>query len=655
MTVPSGRAGSGARSVLRAVFCGAFAIVGLVAGGCGNTTFNYGTVVLTVSADPGPFTAYVADITGIALVQSNGSYALSYSNGFGKTVDFAKLGDTIEVFGAPAVVEGTYTSATITLNYAAGVSANGIASQIFVDVNGQSQAATLVDPTSTTAGTAPSSVSYTVKFDPAQPLVVSGSKAAHLDLHFDMNASSTVDTTTSPVTVSVRPFLTASTLPVLNKPLHTRGEFVTVDKTGGNFTINSVSFFDSPSYSTAPLGAIQVQPTDQTTYNVNGSVYKGAAGLTALNALPINAIIEAYGSPGDLTGQKPIINATEVYAGVAAENVLQARLTGTVVSSAGNTLHIHNAELAAPDNLIVTAYGITTPSHVLVKFFNDVAVTVDGNTLVTVDRRPDIASSLALISVGQQVELTGKLNVDGAGTTSVDSTGASGGLVRLTPTTAWGAIKTAVPGTATVNLLALGGAKPVALTFAGTGSDSTNYKINTGTVDLTADAGSTTPWRFDGTVTPFGSAPPDFTATAETAGTSTEQVLEIDWTSPGTTAPFLSQSSSGLVVNIANTSLGTYHVIRTGPAPPIDLKALGVSPTIVADGTVTGQFSIGNSATTATTPTGINVFHTPGAYLTQLNSVINGTNTVQKIVAVGHASSDNKTFTAYRIDILQLP
>jgi hypothetical protein len=201
-------------------------------------------------------------------------------------------------------------------------------------------------------------------------------------------------------------------------------------------------------------------------------------------------------------------------------------------------------------------------------------------------------------------------------------------------------------------LLALGGAEPAALTFTGTGSDPANYKINTGTVDLTADAGSPTPWRFDGTVTSFGSAPPDFTATADTAGTSTEQVLEIDWTGSGTTAPFLSQGSSGLVVNIANTSLGTYHVIRTGPTT-IDLTTLGASPTIV--GTSTGQFSIGNSATTATTPTGINVFHTFADYLTQLNSVINGTNTVLKLVAVGQASSDNKTFTAYRIDIVQLP
>ena len=167
------------------------------------------------------------------------------------------------------------------------------------------------------------------------------------------------------------------------------------------------------------------------------------------------------------------------------------------------------------------------------------------------------------------------------------------------------------------------------------------------------------PWRFDGGVVPFGSAAPgspDFTATAVTAGSATDQVLEIEWVSSGTTAPFLTSTSSGLVVNIANASLGNTHVIRTGPTS-VDLKGLGVSPTIVpdltltADGKVNAQFSIGNPAST----TGINVFHTFDAYVTQINTVLNGTNTVLKLVAVGHASSDNQTFTASRIDIVQLP
>jgi hypothetical protein len=270
-----------------------------------------------------------------------------------------------------------------------------------------------------------------------------------------------------------------------------------------------------------------------------------------------------------------------------------------------------------------------------------------------------------LISVGQQVEIDGALSVDTAGTSSVD---ASAGLLRLTPTTAWGTLNSATANVATVTPLSIGGVQPAALTFTGTDSAGTDpdpavYEINTGTVDLTAAVNSTSPplFRFDGIVTPFGSAPPDFTATAVTAGssanagssstvgTSAEQVLAIDWTSTGTIAPFSSTSSSGLVVNIANGSLGTSQIL-TGPTS-INLKSPAVTPTIVPDGTLTGQFSIGNPSST----TGINVFHTFATYFTQLSTVLNGTNTVQKLVAVGHWDSVTNTFTAYRIDIVQLP
>jgi len=535
MTVPSGRASSGARSVLRAVFCGIFAIVGLIAGGCGNTTFTYGTTVMTVSVDPGPFTAYVADITSLSLLKSDGTYGYTFSttSGYGKTADFTRLADTTELFGAPAVLEGTYTQATITVNYGAG--ANGVAAQIFVDVNGQSQAATIVDST----GATPTTVSYTVKFDPANPLVVKGDQPSKLDLHFDLNASAVVDRTVSPIKVTVRPFLTASTQPVINKTLRTRGEFVTADKTASNFTVNSVAFIDSPSYSNSPQGAVQVNTDDKSTYNVNGQTFTGTTGLAALSTLPINTIVVAYGAFGDTSQQKPQVKATEVYAGLAVESVLATRVQGTIASRSGNTLHIHNADLIVTNS----TSGIYAPTGVFLKFQNDVTVTLSATTLVTIDRQPTVASSTQLLSVGQQVDVVGVLSaINADNTATVD---ASGGLVRMNSTTAWGTLASAQAGSATVSLVTLGGTQLPALTFTGTGTTAANdavataYDINTGTLDLSPDLSLTAPplVRFDGMVTAFGSAPPDFAASAATLGDATEQVLAIDWTtSTGTTA-----------------------------------------------------------------------------------------------------------------------
>ena len=114
MTVPSGRARFGARSVLRAVFFGATALLALFSSGCGNNNFTYGTPVITFSTTPGPFTAYLVEIDQIVLTRNDNTpvYPLLQP----QIVDFTKLTEMPEVFGAPAILEGTYTSAAITIN-----------------------------------------------------------------------------------------------------------------------------------------------------------------------------------------------------------------------------------------------------------------------------------------------------------------------------------------------------------------------------------------------------------------------------------------------------------------------------------------------------------------------------------------------------------
>jgi hypothetical protein len=71
----------------------------------------------------------------------------------------------------------------------------------------------------------------------------------------------------------------------------------------------------------------------------------------------------------------------------------------------------------------------------------------------------------------------------------------------------------------------------------------------------------------------------------------------------------------------------------------------------VIDGTRTGQFTVGNPTST----TGLAVFHDASSFLTNLNTVQNGTNTFPTLVAVGKYDATSNTFTAYRIDLVQLP
>ena len=645
MTVLSGRARFGARSVLRAVFYGTVALLGLFASGCGNNNFTYGTPVITFSTTPGPFTAYIVEIDQILLTRTDNTpvYPLLQP----QIVDFTKLNDMPELFGAPAILEGTYTSASITLNY--GLSTYQTAAQIFVNVNGVSVPVSPVDTTGT--GTAAGSVTYTVKFDPAHPLVIKNGVSTPIDFNFDLSASSSLNTGPSPAQLTVRPFISASTVPNYTKPMRARGVFVTTDTANNNFTMNARSFFDTQG---TPVGAITVQTDANTAYNVNGVIYQGAAGLAAIKALQINTIIEAYGTLGNLNSVTPSFVATQVYAGIAVENLLADRITGTVASISGNTVHIHGAE--------IESRCVSIPIGVQVSFADDYPVTIANTTIVTVDGRPDLGTvPIQNLSVGQQVDMEAIATLINCGAVQ-PTADATNGLIRLTPTTGWALLNPAPASGISADVVTLGGFQPEVLTFTGTGSatgadsDPAAYAIDTAGLDTSALATNAL-FRFDGYVTPFGAAPPDFTATSVIAGSATDQVLTVEWAGTGTTAPFTSRSASGLVVNIAGGNLAGPHFVQTGPlynqtsSTTIDLTSPLVNPTIVPDTTQNSEFAVGNPTST----TGLTVANDFDSFQSALNVAVNGTNTIQKLVAVGKYNQATNTFTAYRIDMIQLP
>jgi hypothetical protein len=78
-----------------------------------------------------------------------------------------------------------------------------------------------------------------------------------------------------------------------------------------------------------------------------------------------------------------------------------------------------------------------------------------------------------------------------------------------------------------------------------------------------------------------------------------------------------------------------------------------VTPVIVPDSTLTGQFSIGNG--TPGTTTGIAAYQDFSGFVSHIVDAANGTNTFVQLVAVGHYDEAGHVFTAYRIDMVSLP
>jgi hypothetical protein len=604
------------------VFC--VGLIALLAGCHGNVIIIYGTAVISMQDTSGQFLSYQVGVDSITLTRSDGIIVEPLTEP--QTVDFTQITDIAELVGAPALPVGSYVSASIVLDYTA--------ASIWVDENGQAVEAEPLD----TSGTLMSTAVVTVTFDPNFPLVITSQQSSRLVLDLNLAASNTIVTSTSPAQVIVQPFMYATPAPVDSTPMRARGLYVTEMSITNGFYMNARPFIDQIS----ALGAEIVNTTAQTYFNVNGIAYTGAAGLAELGKLPENSLIVAYGTLGNLSTITPTFNATAVYAGLVVQDPLADMITGIVSERSGDTIIVHGG------TFFTNLYQI--------EFFNDATVTLSSGTQVSLDGSTATGFTADSVSVGQQVTIYGQGTLNTADQLSIDATA---GAVRLQSTRLWGTLNSATADSASLTMLSLQNYEPAAFSFSGTGSTAAQdanpaaYIVNTGALNESGTAPGTL-LQIDGVVSAFGTAPPDFTATAITPGTATEQQLVVQWTSPGSAAPFTSHSAAGLVVDLSSTNISSVHYIRTGPST-VDLTTLPASPLItmvpVPPGTL--QLAIGLPTVSSAVGTATSVTETNSAanFSTAITTDINSTNPIYALVAVGQYDSTTNTFIASKINI----
>ena len=266
--------------------------------------------------------------------------------------------------------------------------------------------------------------------------------------------------------------------------------------------------------------------------------------------------------------------------------------------------------------------------------------------------------------------------------------------MQLDLTSAWGAVTTLANGSVTLSLQTLGGLPTNVLDFSGTGTSSENdanpiaYVVNTGTlsqIGLSINA----PVRVLGFVTPFGSAPPDFTAQTLVSFAAVDATLQVRFEHNGSTTAFsnLSPTSTALMLNLTNVDGDSEdHVIQIGPQR-IDLTRLGALPSIVPDTMATGAvFTIGHGGDGGGGESNSDgndggdsngggngsdggndggndgqdnsgsfqneSFNTFADFVAQLVAHLTGTTGVVAVTAAGHYDSTNNMFTATRITVL---
>jgi hypothetical protein len=625
--------------------------VGLAVAGCHNDNqdsgFGVAWTTLTTTDDAGQFSSYLVTIDSVVLVgQLNGEVGAIEVP---ETLDFTKLTNLSELWGTVSVPVDTYTQAIITLDYTS--------AQISVLVNGAPVKVNIVDP----SGAAVSTIAVTVNLDPQSGLVLqptfATSNALRLAFNYDMTASNSVDMTTSPPTLTVKPYMSAATTAADNKLIRVRGPLINSSTSLSTYTVVVRPFFDEVN----SLGIDTIFNDANTIYTFNGT-FVGAPGLTALSQASAGSTITAAfctfeptptPQAGVIAG---IFHSVYVVAGSTLEDFFTDGIEGDVIARSGNTLTLRGGTLDANAAEVVQYEDL------------DSQVLLGPSTLVTADGVSTFGTlNYNSIAVGQHITARGLYSVNAAGVTVVDSTGSSvdTGSVRLQSTELFGTLNSTASGSLQLNVQNIGNYPVSVYNFAGNGVSAAqdplaaSFAVNTGGLTLPTAAPGDPLW-IDGYVAPFGTAPPAFTAFSVLAEPSVPATLAVIWTGTGTAAPFATLTPTGLTIDLTNAAFGSGQ-LRIG-ADTINITTLSATPNIVpavaVPAATTGlplfnpRFSVGPGANAETATSPITSFITFAAFVTELNTTFATPTPATQFVARGMYDNASNTFTASSIDVV---
>jgi hypothetical protein len=656
----------------------------LCACGHNNNTSGYGLAWVTVQSEPSPdFAAYNITIDSITLIRNDGVTATAI--GTPEIVDFTQQGNIAELWGSGAIPIGTYVSAQITFDYTNAV--------IAVKQNGKAVQAKVLDAHTAAA---PTTYSVSVNFDPAHQLVVTptyASTSAHLlAINFDLAASSIVDFTKSPATVSVQPYVTVGVLRPDTRTIRVRGPLLNSSGDVQTYSVYVRPFYDEANN----IGNLALFTRPGTVWTLNGKTYIGSAGLAALAGLSAG-ITSTVGYAQFVPDFNTLNQAAAgtfylsyVVAGSTLEDQYTEGVSGEVVARSGNTLTLMNATLF-----------LNTADEFLYQF-NPATVLVGSGTLVTADNnRNATALDASSIAVGQHITARGLYSLNASNEAIIDATGTTStntGSVRLQATELFGPLISEAPGSLVMNVEDINGWPVSDYNFTGNGATAPSpgaFAVSTGTLALPAGTAAGDPVWVDGYVAPFGHAPPDFDGTlalnnetsiqmagiqagggpAYSAGPigvcpQSSQIcepasMEVIWAGTGTGTPFESGPAAGTGNFSLSLTGATLARLWIGPEV-IDMTTLPSSPTVEGlppasyasfSTTFAPRYSAGDPLTSSTTPslasttflTDVSDFVT---FTTDVKSVVTSANTAKRFVAHGVWNRTLNTFTAASIDFV---
>jgi hypothetical protein len=460
-----------------ALFGVAAALQGCGGGGGGSAAApvagsGNGELTVAMRDASGDFLSYTVDVTSLRLSRANGDVVETVP--LTSRIDFSEVAELTEFFTVATIPSGIYTRVVMNLDFTH--------SQIVVQSDtGAELPAVAVDA----SGNPLTTLTVAIELPDTEPVRIAPGIPAAITLDFDLDASNTVDLTTNPAKVTVQPFL--SVIPQLeqDRDHRVRGVLAAVDSSASSVTLNVRPFH----LRQGGFGNVTFNTDDQTHFEVNGAALVGADGLAAMAALAQGTPVVANGTVSSRT-----LTASTVLAGSSVPWANGDVVNGVVTARNGDSLTVKGADFDFADG-----------SH---GFRGAFTVLVGDDTRVTSLDSDTMARTKDSISVGSRIIAFGQMS-------DVSTLDATAGRVRLVVTRLTGNVVQLDP--LAVNLVELGGLRPSAFDFAGTGSsassnaDPTHYLIDTSTLSLTG-IGSNDLIKARGFVHAFGAASPAFDA-----------------------------------------------------------------------------------------------------------------------------------------------
>jgi hypothetical protein len=417
------------------------------------------------------------------------------------------------------------------------------------------------------AGESLSQLQLSVHIEGRNSLLIAPGIPAHLTLDFDLNTSNQVDFSGADPVLTVQPILLADVQLEKPKPHRLRGPLSDVDPENSQFEISIRPFrhrFNRQNH----FGQLTVDVSDQTYYEINGETYQGGNGLAELDALPLFTATVAVGELQQ-NGNRYTYQATEVYAGSSVPGSELDVVRGNVIARSGDQLTVRGATLIRKDGSA--------------QFRDNITVQLDAETEVTKQFSTE-SHQIDEISVGQRVLVFGEL-------TSDESSLSADHLRMLV--TVLNSTRVSSDESLLVDLQKIDGRTVSIFDFTGTGlsaetdADPSNYEVDHGDLDISQLAPGV-PLRVIGFVTPFASAPVDFTARSLVDMTEVPAVMTLGY-GEGSVNAFSDISTGSLTMDLSDCSR-FHHLGRAGVV--IDLMGLDIEPIIVPHGDGDGSFWI---------------------------------------------------------------